>query len=311
MKRLAAALLIVPALSLAEVATDPADSKPARRPAVKPIEATRTGEPARARPAVSPADAQDSARSEGMPKAIAQLRPLQGPSRGVIGTKSTIAVPASHVFFDEAKSRRFLELAGNPPQSGHYVFAPDSLDWFAVFSFSPVGYVKDDEKVEPAKLLKMIKSGDAKANEERKKLGLEALYTEGWKVEPHYDPATRRLEWGLLVKSESGRQVVNYTSRVLGRDGVTKVVLVADVDSFDADTKAFKKAMAGFQYNPGVSYADFRSGDKVAQYGLTALIVGVGAATASKKGFWKLIFGGGVLLLAGIAKFFRRIVGRN
>ena len=134
------------------------------------------------------------------PVMMAELRKLawqEGPTEGRISDKATITVPKQMVFLDAQNTRRFLELNGNPPQDGNYLIAPTSLAWFAVFSFRGSGYIKDDEKIDPNALLKSLKDSDAPANEERKRLGMMPLYTEGWEVPPHYDIVTKRLEWGM------------------------------------------------------------------------------------------------------------------
>lgn len=240
-----------------------------------------------------------------------------GPAEGRIGAKATIKVPQGYVFLGEKDTSRFLQLAGNPPRDGHYLFAPDSLDWFAVFSFDATGYVKDDEKIDPDALLKTLKASDAPANDERKRLGMSPLYTVGWEVPPHYDTDTKRLEWGLRLKSEGERFTVNYTSRLLGRTGVMSAVLVADPHTLAKDTQAFKDGLKEFSYVSGEKYSEFKAGDHVAEIGLAALVLGGAAAVASKKGFWaaivaflgafwKLVIGLGVALLAGLGSMFRK-----
>ena len=128
----------------------------------------------------------------------------RGPAEGAIGGKAKIQIPNGFAFLDERNTRRFLELMGNPPRDGHYVIAPANLDWFAVFSFDPVGYVKDDEKIDAAALLDSLKQGDGPGNEERKRLGMAPIYTDGWHVPPHYDSNTKRLEWGMRLRDERG-----------------------------------------------------------------------------------------------------------
>ena len=240
-----------------------------------------------------------------------------GPTEGRIGTKATIKVPQGYVFLDEKNTSRFLQLAGNPPRDGHYLFAPEELDWFAVFSFDDTGYVKDDEKIDPDALLKSLKDSDAPANEERKRLGMSPLYTVGWEVPPHYDTETKRLEWGLRLKSEGERVTVNYTSRLLGRTGVMSAILVADPQTLAKDTQAFKAGLKEFSYVAGEKYTEFKAGDRVAEYGLAALVLGGAAAVATKKGFWaaivaflgafwKIIVGVGVAVLAWLGSLFRK-----
>lgn len=46
--------------------------------------------------------------------------------------------------------------------------------------------MKDDEKIDADALLKSLRDGDAAGNEERKRLGMKAIYTDGWAVNPHY-----------------------------------------------------------------------------------------------------------------------------
>lgn len=241
-----------------------------------------------------------------------------GPTEGRIADKATIKVPEGHVFLDATNTRRFLELQGNPPVDGHYMFGPQTLDWFAVFTFKPSGYVKDDEKIDPDALLKSLKESDGPGNEERKRLGMPAIHTDGWVVPPHYDAQSKRLEWGLRLKAENGKSVANYTSRLLGRSGVMSAILVSDLDALTSNTQDFKASLNQFDYVSGEKYAEFKQGDKVAEYGLAALIVGGAAAVATKKGFWAVI--GGFLaafwkVIAGVAiaamAGFRTIFKRN
>lgn len=250
----------------------------------------------------------------------AEIRKLawqNGPIEGRIGDKAVIQVPQGYVFLDERNTSRFLELTGNPPREGHYLYAPQSLEWFAVFAFDASGYVKDDEKIDPDQLLATLKRSDGPENDERKRLGMEAIYTEGWQVAPHYDSDTRRLEWGMRLRTARGHYVVNYSSRLLGRTGVMRAILVSDPDSLEADMLRFKVALKDFAYVQGERYSEFKAGDKVAAYGLGALIVGGAAAVATKKGFWgalvaflvaakKLVAALVVAALAGIGALFKR-----
>jgi uncharacterized membrane-anchored protein len=261
-----------------------------------------------------PALADDAANPAGELQKLAWQR---GPAQGAIAGKAAIEIPKGFAFLDEANTRRFLEIAGNPPSDGNYMLAPEDLHWFAVFSFDATGYVKDDEKIDPEALLSGLKEGDTASNEERKRLGMHAIFTDGWQVAPHYDALTKRLEWGVRLRDDQNQLNVNYSTRILGRNGVMRAVLVSAPDTLEADTKAFKSALADFNYNPGEAYAEFRQGDKVAEYGLAALVLGGAAAVATKKGLWTLLAGGlaafwkvlvgiGIAAAAGIKRFFSR-----
>ena len=258
-------------------------------------------------------------QAQGEPaRIIEELKKLawhKGPAEGKIAARATIQVPPGYAFLDARNTRRFLELMGNPPRDGHYLIAPDSLDWFAVFSFDEVGYVKDDEKIDAEALLKSLKEGDARGNEERKRLGMQPIYTDGWHVAPHYDAATKRLEWGMRLRDERGGQFVNYTSRLLGRSGVMSAVLVSSPQALNEDMKSFNRTLQGYDFVPGEKYAEFKSGDKMAEYGLAALVVGGAAAAAAKTGIlktvgkflWVIVAGGFYAVWA----FFKRMMGRR
>lgn len=246
-----------------------------------------------------------AAQAQRDPAAIMQeLQKLawqRGPGEGAIGGKATIRIAPDYTFLDEKNTRRFLELMGNPPRDGHYLIAPANLDWFAVFSFDPVGYVKDDEKIDAEALLETLKKSDGPGNEERKRLGMEAIHTDGWQVPPHYDAATQRLEWGMRLRDSKGGLHVNYTSRLLGRSGVMSAILVSAPQTLAEDIKAFNGALAGYQFVAGEKYAEFKSGDRIAEYGLAALVVGGAAAAAAKAGWLKFLGKFWIVILAGLA----------
>lgn len=259
------------------------------------------------------------AKTESAPELPPEIKALnwQESGKGEIAGKANVQIPSGYAFLGQADTSKLLQAFGNPPSSDHFLIAPKSLDWFAVFSYDDTGYVKDDEKIDADDLLKSMKSGDKAGNEERKKLGLAALYTDGWQVAPHYDTATKRLEWGLRLRDESGEKNVNYTSRILGRGGVMTATLVSDTETLSQNTAEFQKVLTGFNYNSGQTYTEFKNGDKVAAIGLGALVLGGAAAVATKKGLWGIIGGflaatwkfliaGVIALFAGVGKLFGR-----
>jgi uncharacterized membrane-anchored protein len=96
---------------------------------------------------------------------------------------------------------------------------------------------------------------------------------------------------------------------------VTSAVLVTDPDHFDTDLGEFKTALTGYDFNAGDRYSEFQSGDKVAEYGLTALILGGAAAVAAKTGILKVIgkflWIGVVAVIAAVSSFFKRVFRRG
>jgi uncharacterized membrane-anchored protein len=120
---------------------------------------------------------------------------------------------------------------------------------------------------------------------------------------------------GVRLRDHDARFVVNYSSRLLGREGVMTAVLVSNPDTLERDRAAFSKALDGFSYDSGKAYTEFKQGDKVAAYGLGALVLGGAAAAAAKTGAGKALFKGlWVALAAGgaaIWAFAKRMMGRR
>lgn len=248
---------------------------------------------------------------------IANLPWQRGPVVAKIGDLATVNVPEGYMFLDPENTKKFLVLTGNLPQDDQYTIMPEQGGWFSQFSFSPDGYVKDDETIDADDLLSTLKSSDKAANEEREKLGLSKLYTDGWAVVPHYDEISNHLEYGIRVRDQEGNLYQNYRIRLLGRSGVMTALLTGDISTLESDLQSFRGIIANYEYVPEQAYAAYREGDKVAEYGLAALVLGGAAAVATKKGFWAVLAGFiastwkfiaalGVAALAGIAKFFGR-----
>ena len=247
---------------------------------------------------------------------ISDLAWHEGPATAAIGKNAVLKVSENIIFVDEANSRRFLELTGNLPSSGVNIIYNTKDGWWAAFSYEDTGHIKDDETIDADALLKNLREGDESSNKERKRLGLSELHTDGWYVPPHYDSATKRLEWGVKLRTDRGASA-NYTIRLLGRTGVTSATLVSSPERLDANVQSFKATLPGFEYNSGEKYSEFKQGDRVAQYGLAALIAGGAAAVATKKGLWgtiaaflaaswKVVAGVGIAAAAGLKKLFSR-----
>jgi len=236
-----------------------------------------------------------------------------GPMTGFLGGEAQIKVPNGYRFLDRGGTHKLLELLQNPTSGSELgVVMPTDGDWFVVFQFSDVGYVKDDEKnsLDANKMLASIRRGTEQGNEERKQRGWPTMTIIGWAQEPRYDEATHNLEWAIKGESEHSA-VVNYNVRLLGRHGVMEAALVTDPMELESVLPDFKSLLKDFSFTEGNSYAEFRKGDKVAEYGLAALITGGAAAVALKTGllqkFWKLIVVGVVAVGAAVKKFFRRV----
>lgn len=243
-----------------------------------------------------------------------------GPITAKLGSQAQFAIPQGYLFADSEGTKKFLEKNENIP-SGQEVglLASPKSGWFVIFEFADVGYVKDDEKksLDADAMLESIRKDTEAANEERKRRGWGAMTVVGWMQAPHYDEATHNLEWAVKGEDEKGNVSSNLNTRYLGRRGYMSVTLVADADKFEATSTEFRKVLTGFSYSPDNDYRAFVKGDKVAEYGLTALVVGGATAVAAKTGLlkvigkflvagWKLILAGLAALAGALRKLFAR-----
>lgn len=222
---------------------------------------------------------------------LAALAWQRGPLEALIGDKATITVPAGYVFLGSTDTKKFMEASHNVSSGHEYLLAPENLQWFSLFSFEPIGYVKDNETIDADAVLDTVKEGTKQGNEERKSRGWSTMSIVGWRFKPHYDRDSKLLEWAFVGRDDStSSDVINYNTRLLGRSGVMDVVLVSDPGILDTAAATLKTILTdGYQFAPGEKYAEFKQGDRVAEYGLAALVAGGAAAVAAKKGVFAVI----------------------
>lgn len=271
--------------------------------------------PAIAQPAAPEAPAAEQTAPEGPNPFVQLVESLSWTTSGEagIGHQATINVPEGYRFTGQPGSSKLMEFYGNLTNGSELGFlSPEDFSWFAVFTFSDVGYVKDDEKdkLDADKILEDMRKGQEQANAELSRRGMSPLTILGWQTPPFYNPETKNLEWAVRLSSAGG-QVVNYRTKILGRRGVMDVVLVCDESQLATVVPEYQKLLGGFSYKKEEAYASFEKGDKIAEYGLTGLIVGGTLLAAAKTGllsklgqFLKPILIGVVAVFAGIAKLF-------
>jgi len=237
----------------------------------------------------------------------------KGPSIANLGKVAKVNIPSGYLFADGNDTRLLMEAMKNPPSGVELGFvAPGEFDWYVVFEFDEVGYVKDDEKhsLDADAILKALKTSNEKANEERRKRGWPIMTIIGWEWKPHYNTVTHNLEWAIRGESEDS-PVVNYNTRLLGRGGVMRVTLVTDPSKLNETLPKFKSIIDMHAFNQGNKYTEFRQGDKIAKYGLTGLIVGGATAVAIKTGAFKWLWKVAIAVLIGAGALLRKLFRRR
>lgn len=274
------------------------------------------------------AQSQNAAEEQRQEQAAREILAMPWIARGEGSVGGVASIPAAtdaRVLAGDSVAR-FIQLTGNLPDPGATVVAPKDLHWFSLYDYSDVGYVTDKDNIDADALLKSLREEQDAANVRRQQQGLPQLTIVGWAVQPHYDSSTHNLEWGLKLNGSDGENVINYTARHLGRGGYVSSVLVSSPETFQKDLAEFRASDSKLAFDPGSTYAEFRNGDKVAGYGLAALIVGGAGAAVVKsgaakgfiaailialKGFAKVIIAFFVALFAGVARFLSKLFRRG
>ena len=207
-------------------------------------------------------------------------------------------------YLPKADARKVLEqLWGNPPDDSIIGLvvptdAPLLIDksWATLVTYVDDGHVSDEDaaKIDYAKLLSDMKEQTQSQNEERKKAGYDAIELVGWAAPPRYDAQGKKLYWAreLSIAGNSGH-TLNYDIRVLGRTGYLSLNAIAAMSDLPAVQSGMQRLLPMAGFDSGQRYADFNpSTDKLAAYGLAALVAG---GIAAKAGLFAKL---GIILLA-------------
>ncbi len=242
-----------------------------------------------------------------------------GPATAPLGNVAEVELPENFHFVGADGLELFYDITQNMMGGNEVgvVISPDG--WMLFFDFEDIGYVKDDEKdsLDADELMESMTEGQESANAARRDRGWDEMQLRGWVQQPHYDAASNNLKWAFNLSSSADNHQevwINQNIRLLGRSGVMNVTMVGDPENFTAEEAAADQLLAsGFHYVAGERYAEFKEGDKIAKYGLAALVLGGAGAIATKTGllakFWKFIVVG-ILAIGGFLKnLWNRITG--
>ncbi|WP_336945244.1 DUF2167 domain-containing protein [Asaia sp. HN010] len=235
------------------------------------------------------ADDQTQTPHQSTGQMIASLPWIHGPATIGVDGSSELKIPAGYEVLSPPSGRKFLALIGNlvsEKDNQDYILQPESndKDWFMDFHYVNSGHIGDTDTIDAAELLTSMTEQSAAENKERKAAHLPQLFPAGWQTPPRYDQQTHRLEWAYRFKTDDGSLITNLNTRLLTRTGYYRVLMVGDVDTYRADRDEFNIALTYLQPTLGNRYSDFKTGDKLAEYGLMGLIGGGAAAVAVKTG---------------------------
>ncbi len=235
------------------------------------------------------ASAQNAAAQQEIEAAMkaAYAAAQEGPADVKLGDQAVVHLPESMFFVPRIQADRLMAAYGNgkdPSLLGVVMPKSDDDDWVITVNFDKAGYIKDDDAKNwnVNELLDSLRDGTEESNVERKKRGFPELVMDGWVEAPKYDSNTQRLVWSVAVKHKgeaaNDNPTVNYNTYALGRDGYITLDLITQKNLVPKDKTAVLTLLDNLKYVDGKRYADFKSSaDKVAGYGLGALVAGVAA----------------------------------
>ena len=280
--------------------------------------------------AVAPAFAQDDdfELTPEQQQAIAKMRSIwesldRQTGRIALGDDlATLDVPSSFYFLDSDDAQSVLvDLWGNPPGEPPLgmLFPADQTPfgrdtWAVTIEYSDDGHVSDADAadIDYDDLLRDMRSDIRDENPSRTKAGYEPIELVGWAEPPKYDGASRKLYWAKELRfGDSPETTLNYEIRALGRTGVLSMTFIAGASQLDEINRQREAVLSMAAFNQGSRYEDFDANyDKVAAYGIGALIAGKVAAKAGLFGAGLLLLKKfGVFILVGIGALWRRFAG--
>ena len=259
-----------------------------------------------------------------------QPRPELGPKKIDLGDDLVLDLPEGMGYFNRADGKKLMEKMGNrvDDRLRGLVFKRDA-SWLMEVEYVGDGYVKDDDAADlkPDDILASIKEGTEQANEFRVKQGFRAVHVSGWTEPPRYDRTAHHLIWGIEGKHDDGSSAsINFYTRVLGRHGYVALNLMDDPSTIEASKVDGLVVLRATTFKPGARYQDFdKKSDKVAEYGLAALVLGGAGVAAVKLVKIGLLakFGGKlialliagkklvVLFFVGVGAWFKNTFGRR
>ena len=257
---------------------------------------------------------------------------VRGPASVPLRDQATLSLPEGFGFIPRKEAAALMTLMGNRTGDEFVgLLVPLSSQdagggqWFVSMQYDPAGYIKDDDAQhwDADKLLQSLKDGTEAGNAERTGAGIPPLKVTRWIQSPRYEGGEHRLTWSAEVMRKDGTDTdpgINYNTYILGREGYMSLNLVTATSTVDEDKTAAAKLLSAVDFKSGKRYTDFNSStDKVAAYGLAALVAGVAAkklgllaligVTLAK--FAKVIFIAVAAFGAGISRWIKARMGRK
>jgi uncharacterized membrane-anchored protein len=304
---------------VAVAAADPRPAKPAKVEAKVEAEDAKAkaqdAKPAAGDPAVEAAGAPADESAE---SAESTLPPhIEGPKLVDLGNHTEIDLPGGMILLERTEAQKLLREMGSSPEGTVAIVIKLGSSWTVHIDYDDAGYIDDSDAadLDAGELLESYREGTRQQNATRKSLGKPEIVIDDWSERPRYERAQRQLVWGIAGHVVE-HKVINFFTRILGRNGFLSVNLIAAPEEMDAAKKEALAVLQATRFKAGSRYEDHASSDKSSGIGLRGLVLGgAGVAVASKLGFLAkilLIFKKGVIVIfMAIGGLFRWLFRRK
>ena len=239
---------------------------------------------------------------------------------------ATLHLNSDYRYLDPKETEKLLVAWGNPPDAAkdtEGAVVPTAVDpfeeqgWAVVLSYMDDGHVDDSDarKIDYKDLMSDMKKSTRDDNGEREKAGYGKVELLGWATEPRYDASTHKMYWAKELDFGGSQHTLNYDVRVLGREGVLSMNAVAGMNQLNSIQRDMISLQGLADFNSGYRYEEYnKSTDKLAAYGLGALVAG---GVAAKMGLFAKLFAmllaakkliiAGIVAIGGVfARLFKR-----
>lgn len=283
--------------------------------------------------AVTTVSADDNARSQHddvFDNALAAALKVatKGPTVIPLLDQAKLNLPKNYVFIPHKEAVDLMDASGSkvtPDFFGlilPYASGSKDISWVITIDFHKSGYVKDDEakQWDADRLLESLKKGTSQMNEERSAKGFPTLSITGWLEAPMYHSDSHKLIWSILGRDSDGKDIVNYNTYALGREGYFELTLLSSYKTIAASKIDANKILSSLDYDSGKRYEDFVKGkDHIAEYGIAALITGIAAKKLGLLALvgvfiakiWKMLMFAALVFFGRIKKVFSRKSTQN
>lgn len=266
----------------------------------------------------SAADAREAAADQAAENAF--IAGKKGPATIELMDQATLALPEGYVFVPTKEAAALMAATGNSNDDDLYglvLSANKTNHYMIVVDYHKTGYVADTEAQswKADSMLSDLQKGTEEENTARRDKGFPTLSISGWLQTPTYDAKAHKLIWAINGVDSESYKFVNYNTYALGRDGYFELDLLSSSDTIEANKKDAEKILSSVNYNQGKRYEDYVKGtDKLAEYGIAALVTGIAAKKLGLLALtglfflkiWKLILVGVAFVVSAIKKIFKR-----